>query len=870
MTKEQKENISQLKPYQVFLLSCLLGSILILNSVYVNKNRDLVKLNKEKGILFNNIIRGRKLSEDDEPVTYSDEICSRGSKSLIEYYETGDLAKIDLNNGEIKCDDADSGYMKALIDLVKSFTGEGDEEEDDEGEDSDPVGGRTPTGPEDDRLRNLDSEIDKDKIIEYGTRILPMLVFFVIGILSIIGWIVCCFCCCCNCCCCCCCKKPTCKIPCFIFTYVFYALVVGVCVYGLTQANKIFVGLANTECSLLKFFDQVLYGETKQDLPRWAGIRSINTLLTDLNGTINDLSSNSYQRLNSSVDRISDLQDSFVNLMHNAGNEFYDVATSKYKDPYLKSYTSGTSAYPVSGDYVYDLVYALGVYDTTHNQYPEDKLLYMWEYEYSLISDNAFGYLGRARDGFTDILSDNLGDVQDALGDGVDKLDEIMDPFNDVNDEIGEILSDYSEMIDKYGKMGVKIIFGVLMVMNIALAVLLLLICLFSGRSCTSCCFCRCIFKFCTHILWNILALMMILTFIFGSLISLLGRIGGDMMSLVSYIMSAENFNKNESALLISELGDASKYIRRCIHGDGAISQELGLGNSLDSFDDIYRVENNISSIKQNFTQVINTLVTYNLIKDQLEKQFNHTEEVMMVHTSNQGLPIKYSEVLNKINEKVPQNQRWDTIENTYLCGASLPSDTKYYPKKCKPKDNPLYDTDADFKTYANFIDDMDTIVDYANGNNNGNPPEAPTVKNVIENLKTHYQTYLGSYIDILDFFNTTIHSITDLISRYSGNDGDAFAFLNGKFIGTNLKIILKYLKHSLGEDFYTVGICLVIVGFSLILSISSTILLIIIINIDLQKNMNDEKNQDGAGTGTMAVSEFQQNYVSGGGVKYN
>jgi hypothetical protein len=558
--------------------------------------------------------------------------------------------------------------------------------------------------------------------------------------------------------------------------------------------------------------------------------------------------------------------------MHNAGNEFYDVATSKYKDPYLKSYTSGTSAYSVSGDYVYDLVYALGVYDRTHNQYPEDKLLYMWEYEYSLISDNAFDYLGRARNSFTDILSDNLGDVQDALGDGVDKLDEIMDPFNDANDEIGEILSDYSEMIDKYGKMGVKIIFGVLMVMNIALAVLMLLICLFSGRSCTSCCFCRCIFKFCTHILWNILALMMILTFIFGSLISLLGRIGGDMMSLVSYIMSAENFNKNESALLISELGDASKYIRRCIHGDGAISQELGLGNSLNSFDDIYRVENNISTIKQNFTQVINTLVTYNLIKDQLEKQFNHTEEVMMVHTSNQGLPIKYSEVLNKINEKVPQNQRWDTIENTYLCGASLPSDTKYYPKKCKPKDNPLYDTDADFKTYANFIDDMDTIVDYANGNNNGNPPEAPTVKNVIENLKTHYQTYLGSYINILDFFNTTIHSITDLISRYSGNDGDAFAFLNGKFIGTNLKIILKYLKHSLGEDFYTVGICLVIVGFSLILSISSTILLIVIINTDLQKNMNDEKiqNPNDNNANAMVVSEFQQNYVSGAGVKYN
>ena len=871
MTKEQKENITQLKPYQVFLLSCLLGSILILNSVYVNKNRDLVKLNKEKGILFNNIIRGRKLSEDDEPVTYSDEICSRGSKSLIEYYETGDLAKIDLNNGEIKCDDADSGYMKALIDIVKSFTGEGDEEEDDKGEDSDHVGGRTPNGHEDDRLRNLDSEIDKDKIIEYGTRILPMLVFFVIGILSIIGWIVCCFCCCCNCCCCCCCKKPTCKIPCFIFTYVFYALVVGVCVYGLTQANKIFVGLANTECSLLKFFDQVLYGETKQELPRWAGIRSINTLLTDLNGTINDLSSNSYQTLNSSVDNITNLKNDFIDLMHKAGNEFYDVATSKYKAPYTKNYASGTSDYPVSGDYVYDLVYALGVYDTTHHQYPEDKLLYGWEYEYSLISDNAFDYLSRARNSFTDILSDNLGDVQDALGDGVDKLDEIMDPFNDANDEIGEIFSDYSEMIDKYGKMGVKIIFGVLMVMNIALAVLLLLICLFSGRSCTSCCFCRCIFKFCTHILWNILALMMILTFIFGSLISLLGRIGGDMMSLVSYIMSAENFNKNESALLISELGDASKYIRRCIHGDGAISQELGLGNSLDSFDDIYRVENNISTIKQNFTQVINTLVTYNLIKAQLEKQNNHTEEVNMIHVPDRGVPIVYSEVLNKMNAISP-SKKWGTEENTYSCSDTLPPDTKYYPKKCKPISDSLYGNNADFTKYADFIDHMDIIVDYANGNNDKSSTQAASVKNVIENLKTHYQTYLGSYIDILDFFQNTIHSITGLISRYSGNDGDAFAFLNGKFIGTNLKIILKYLKHSLGEDFYTVGICLVIVGFSLILSISSTILLIVIINTDLQKNMNDEKiqNPNDNNANAMVVSDFQQNYVSGAGVKYN
>ena len=55
----------------------------------------------------------------------------------------------------------------------------------------------------------------------------------------------------------------------------------------------------------------------------------------------------------------------------------------------------------------------------------------------------------------------------------------------------------------------------------------------------------------------------------------------------------------------------------------------------------------------------------------------------------------------------------------------------------------------------------------------------------------------------------------------------------------------MKYLKHSLGEDIYTVGICLVVVGFSLIFSISLTILLIVIINIFIENNKKLAKNTD-------------------------
>ena len=95
MTKEQDD--FQIKHYQIILIACLIGSVMIINSIYVNKNRDLIRLDKEQGVLFNNLIRGRMLSEDSaDSQIYSKEVCSRGSENLRKYYETGDLSKIDL------------------------------------------------------------------------------------------------------------------------------------------------------------------------------------------------------------------------------------------------------------------------------------------------------------------------------------------------------------------------------------------------------------------------------------------------------------------------------------------------------------------------------------------------------------------------------------------------------------------------------------------------------------------------------------------------------------------------------------------------------------------------------------------------------
>ena len=128
-------------------------------------------------------------------------------------------------------------------------------------------------------------------LMDYGMHLIPVLVFFVIAILSLPGWLICCICNCCNCCCCCCCKKKCCKLPFFIITSAIYALVLGICIYGLSQSNSIFVGFADTECSILKLINEFIEGESKDVTPKWPGMSGIKSIFSDARTQIGELTS---------------------------------------------------------------------------------------------------------------------------------------------------------------------------------------------------------------------------------------------------------------------------------------------------------------------------------------------------------------------------------------------------------------------------------------------------------------------------------------------------------------------------------------------------------------------------------------------------
>ena len=882
MTKERNKMISRLKSYHIIILGCILGCLLTFNSNYINEQKATMKLNKEKSELFDRIISKRRLQEiqeGDEDVIYlTSEVCSHSSDDLKEYYQSGDLTKIDLEPGLIECKDKDNKYVKALIGVLEGFIKDEDSSEnpntipnnndnnsgnDDNGGNDD---GANPEDRERLRLLSLDEE-GKENIKKYVDRILPMAVFLGIGILCIIGWLVCCFASCCNCCCCCCFRKEGCKIPCFIFTYIFYALVITVCIYGLTQTNKIFTGIANTECSFMKFFDDILDGEEKEETPKWIGINGVSNMLNSLYDTVEDMENSD---LNANLEsKIRDIDEERSNFMpelkstyknyytdRNDGIDGVDPNVGYYveynNDAYIKESDSTTINY--NGKYMLDIFNLLGRYDNDKQNYTG--YLYLWDREISEIDNQASGTLNSAAGSFRNMLNENIGEIKRGLHSGITSLEELRKPFDDVYDVIADAIYDSSVYIDKYGKLSVQLVFGILAAMNLALGILVLLICLFSGKSCADCCCCRCICKCATHIIWNLLAFLMIIAFIIGSLLSLLGAIGSDMMSVFSYIVSEENFNKGDSAVIINKLEEGKDILKECFIGNGRLTEVFDLSDVTDDFDIIQEKKNEIQGYMDEFRERMN-YPSYTYLKSLLENRLQFTEDTNLIlldpqsNTPQAQKIINLDEIIKKLNDSPGADEKWNLLEGDKdkICikdqndGFAKNSQNVLHPWTCEPYHRDWIEEglgNPDITNYAKIATDIIDLLKYAKGEIE--PADNPNYKSyydILDELKGKYEVYLNKYMDVLEFFDDVIDQITSALEEAIGSNGqhDTFSFLDGKFIRNDLKILLKYLQYSLGEDIYTVGLCLVIVGFSLILSVSSTILLLVIINISLESN---------------------------------
>ena len=330
--------------------------------------------------------------------------------------------------------------------------------------------------------------------------------------------------------------------------------------------------------------------------------------------------------------------------------------------------------------------------------------------------------------------------------------------------------------------------------------------------------------------------------------------------------------------MLINKIGSANQYLNCCMNGDGDIAGQLDISESIGSFDEIYVAQRKIDEAIDNFTSLIGDSLIYKYYKELLDKRINYQVEegdtnggdmkekmekkIFAFNKDHEDKLLEISMITEALNEAIEnynseKKESWSLKDGdqSKICDPSGSNDNQasitlpaiLHPKTCKPLDREWVkdinlekepdDDDPQHKAknelikgvynYATLVSDMVGMVEQLNGE----------YKETLENIKLSYKRYLGSFVNVLKDFSATIQSITGILEEYIGsNSEETFSFLNGQFIGRHLKIVLKYLKYSLGKDLYTVGMCLIIVGCSLIFSISSTILTIVIINIDIDQ----------------------------------
>ena len=340
------------------------------------------------------------------------------------------------------------------------------------------------------------------------------------------------------------------------------------------------------------------------------------------------------------------------------------------------------------------------------------------------------------------------------------------------------------------------------------------------------------------------MALIMFILFMGGSLFTITGVLGNDLVNVISFIISKDNLDPDKDTII---LRNVKQYMNKCFNDDGNILNELGFDSRMESFEKLKQAQLQIEEIKNHFIDKKNKFV-YNDYLDELNNrvEFNTSEfKLISVNPGVTPASFNFIDLLQKINSYTSDNnikEKWDITSTTNdICSQANPDNGEhsteiiYHPKNCYPIYKSFINNIA-LNDYKEKLTDIKNLIESANNLNDGN-----SIKSLLNSLNNLYDEFLKSEIDSLGSFETKIKQITDLVKDYISENDELFSFMNCNFIKSNVEVILFYLKNSFQNDIYEVGVYLLIAAFSLPFAISFTILLIVISNEEIEKNKEKE-----------------------------
>ena len=808
----------------------------------------LITLFPKKSIEFSlNLSFSKKIASTTSKATsFEDSIketCSLASEKLNKFFDTGNISILDIS--EVSFDNSTSenpAYINALLNLI---TGDG----------------------------NMQTNLTT-----YIKHVKPTVAFIILGFLSIIFWIFCSFFCCCNCCCCCCCKKTTCKNRCYVFALIFNFSFIIPCIIGFFKINKLFIGLGNAECSLLKFIYQIQNGEPKNEMPKWLGFDNISDVFDNISKKINTIRVNNKQTLNDNYISLNESRINFTYILNTTYDYFIynDDFNNSLKIDVIKEGTTDTHT-----NAILDLVYDYGPITE------EGKFSYNVYNQYKTITEKSEKYLETAHNSFNDILQNGI--IDNIINNSKNKINIIKSSIDNMKDKLTGKITTYSQKIDKYGKAIIAIFYIILCGVSILSGITLT--CFFSFS--TECCFGKCccgkhFSKTLLHTLWNIQCLLIIITFIFGGIILLISYFGTDLYTVFNFLISPNNLNDPSPKLF----GDSSEYLDICFNGDGDLAYLFNItgdGSSSSQLQQLYDLTYDIKEAKENaetndiYISLLknktqdalllknvelvdlnddNSRINLNKLMENFDNLFKDTVYDMWTLTdecTNNSYVLIHlpdnttNETVIRKNTTDPECLNYAEWENNFTQRYTIPVintlDIVYY-------------NDIIAATY--YVKIVNDIARYVN-------PVASIVEEDVIEVENAYNILMEKELNSLDIYNESIYDLISVFDQYMGNDDNLFGFLNCKFMGTNFFVTMKYLKESVGNNFKEIGLTFIFAAFLMMLSVAFTILEIIIINVsDYEtKRRKEKEEQYNLSTGRVIRFADDQNAVLTGSGKF-
>ena len=563
-----------------------------------------------------------------------------------------------------------------------------------------------------------------------------------------------------------------------IFWFIIPLILLGVITHKYKQKENI---LSDVECSFLKFIDDIYEGEndSNKNSSKWPGV-----------GTV-------YQKLNEIVNKVEELNKSDIlinleNLKNNIDNKKEDFENELILKS--KNITSDSNYYFNKDLHNNKLDLADEFYLSGSNLYDSysGTLINKWYYEYNYdtgfpISNihNTFNYFDELR------KYHNINGLLSASYNILNMMDNLLPVKNEINDIIVDNLIQTNNSI----LLGLNCTQIFSIIFSIIFATFWVLIIIFYGNQYTEEELRKRLniityFYFVMNIILSILSLLLIFV---GFTLLIVGNIGTDFYKAISYLVNITNYNS-------TIFGNSSNILNICINGNGDIKKEIGL-----TYDNSYifeQVKWLKKSLEENYIEIIrikNSTPTYYEISDILNKRANY-EDIDFGNKYYTGWPyrITLKVKLQELNDKTSNiNEEWNfNYDNSTSCLPYESHSNKLYfnPKTCNPSFR--YQNISYLEDVSNYISEFIRMQNYANGDSDN------SIKVIIEDVRRKYIEFLDELSKGIDFYIDAIENVSNITEGLIEIDNNYFTFLNCSFIGTDVKIILKALRISVGKKF--------------------------------------------------------------------